>query len=384
VLAFFFGDYLETTKMALKLKSDRTLFIATLLLVGTSVVMVYSASAAVALERFQQPSLFLAKQALWTALGLVLLWFAMRVDYRAYRNEGFIWSVFGLVTLMLVAVLFSAPVNGTRRWFGVGGLGIQPSELAKLACALFSALILERRMHRINEVSYSLVPIGIIVGAMVGLILLQPDFGTAMSLLLIVGVMVFAAGIKYRYIVEAALVALPTISVLVMSSPYRWQRVLTFLDPWRDPLGAGYQIIQSLIAVGSGGVWGRGLTNGVQKLFYLPEPHTDFIFAVIGEELGLIGATATLVCFAVIAWRGLRIAKRAEDPFGSFVAVGLTTMIAVQGFVNMSVVLKLLPTKGIPLPLVSYGGSSLLVNLLGMGMLLNISQHQSGRHESAR
>jgi cell division protein FtsW len=384
VLAFFFGDYLETTKMALKLKSDRTLFIATLLLVGTSVVMVYSASAAVALERFQQPSLFLAKQALWTALGLVLLWFAMRVDYRAYRNEGFIWSVFGLVTLMLVAVLFSAPVNGTRRWFGVGGLGIQPSELAKLACALFTALILERRMHRINEVSYSLVPIGIIVGAMVGLILLQPDFGTAMSLLLIVGVMVFAAGIKYRYIVEAAVVALPTISVLVMSSPYRWQRVLTFLDPWRDPLGAGYQIIQSLIAVGSGGVWGRGLTNGVQKLFYLPEPHTDFIFAVIGEELGLIGATATLVCFAVIAWRGLRIAKRAEDPFGSFVAVGLTTMIAVQGFVNMSVVLKLLPTKGIPLPLVSYGGSSLLVNLLGMGMLLNISQHQSGRHESAR
>jgi cell division protein FtsW len=384
VLAFFFGDYLETTKMALKLKSDRTLFIATLLLVGTSVVMVYSASAAVALERFQQPSLFLAKQALWTALGLVLLWFAMRVDYRAYRNEGFIWSVFGLVTLMLVAVLFSAPVNGTRRWFGVGGLGIQPSELAKLACALFTALILERRMHRINEVSYSLVPIGIIVGAMVGLILLQPDFGTAMSLLLIVGVMVFAAGIKYRYIVQAALVALPTISVLVMSSPYRWQRVLTFLDPWRDPLGAGYQIIQSLIAVGSGGVWGRGLTNGVQKLFYLPEPHTDFIFAVIGEELGLIGATATLVCFAVIAWRGLRIAKRAEDPFGSFVAVGLTTMIGVQGFVNMSVVLKLLPTKGIPLPLVSYGGSSLLVNLLGMGMLLNISQHQSGRHESAR
>jgi cell division protein FtsW len=384
VLAFFFGDYLETTKMALKLKSDRTLFIATLLLVGTSVVMVYSASAAVALERFQQPSLFLAKQALWTALGLVLLWFAMRVDYRAYRNEGFIWSVFGLVTLMLVAVLFSAPVNGTRRWFGVGGLGIQPSELAKLACALFTALILERRMHCINEVSYSLVPIGIIVGAMVGLILLQPDFGTAMSLLLIVGVMVFAAGIKYRYIVEAAVVALPTISVLVMSSPYRWQRVLTFLDPWRDPLGAGYQIIQSLIAVGSGGVWGRGLTNGVQKLFYLPEPHTDFIFAVIGEELGLIGATATLVCFAVIAWRGLRIAKRAEDPFGSFVAVGLTTMIAVQGFVNMSVVLKLLPTKGIPLPLVSYGGSSLLVNLLGMGMLLNISQHQSGRHESAR
>jgi cell division protein FtsW len=365
--------------MARKLKSDRILLITTLLLVGTSVVMVYSASGVLALERFQQPNLFLVKQALWTTLGLVVLSIAMRVDYRTYRNEAFVWGVLGLVTLMLMAVLFSASVNGTRRWFGVAGLGIQPSELAKLACALCTALILERRMARINEVWYSLGPIGIIVGVLIGLILLQPDFGTAMSLLVIVGVMVFAAGINWRYVLVAALIALPTVWFLVMGTPYRRQRLLVFLDPWQDPFGAGYQIIQSLIAVGSGGVWGKDLMNGVQKLFYLPEPHTDFIFAVIGEELGLLGATAILACFAVIAWRGLRIAKRAEDPFGSFVALGLTTMIAVQGFVNMSVVLKVLPTKGIPLPLVSYGGSSLLINLLSMGMLLNISQHASAK-----
>ena len=363
--------------MARKLKSDKILFIATLLLVCASIVMVYSASALVALERFQQPYLFLIKQGLWTVLGLAVLGIAMRIDYRAYRNETFIWAVLAVVGVMLVGVLFSAPINGTRRWFGLGGLGIQPSELAKIACVLFIALMLERRMHRIDEVSYSLLPIGIVVGALVGLILLQPDFGTAMSLLLIMTVMIFAAGLHYRYFMGSLLVALPVVYIVLVSAPYRRRRLMAFWDPWADPLGDGFQIIQSLIAVGTGGVFGRGLMAGVQKLFYLPEPHTDFIYAVISEELGLIGATAILVCFGVIAWRGLRIAVRAEDTFGAFVALGLTTMITVQAFVNMSVVLGLLPTKGIPLPLVSAGGSSLLINLLGMGVLLNISQHEA-------
>ncbi len=184
-------------------------------------------------------------------------------------------------------------------------------------------------------------------------------------------------GLNYRYLVGAVLVALPAIYIVLVSAPYRRRRLLAFWDPWADPLGDGFQIIQSLIAVGTGGVFGRGLMDGVQKLFYLPEPHTDFIFAVIGEELGLIGATGVLVCFCLIAWRGLRIALRAQDSFGSFVALGITTMIVVQAFVNMSVVLGLMPTKGIPLPLVSAGGSSLLVSLLGMGVLLNISQHEA-------
>jgi cell division protein FtsW len=363
--------------LARKLKIDRVLFTATLLLICVSVVMVYSASAVVALERFQQPYLFLTKQALWSVLGLAVLVVAMRVDYRTYRNEAFIWCLLGVVVLMLVAVLFSAPVNGTRRWFGVGGLGIQPSELAKVACVFFTALILDRRMHRIDELSYSLLPIGLIVGLIVALILLQPDFGTSISLALVVAVMVFAAGLHYRYFVGLALMALPAIYIVLVAAPYRRRRLLAFWDPWADPLGDGFQIIQSLVAVGTGGVFGRGLMGGVQKLFYLPEPHTDFIYAVISEELGLIGATAILLCFCVIAWRGLRISVRAEDTFGSFVALGLTTMIAAQAFVNISVVLGLMPTKGIPLPLVSFGGSSLLINLLGMGVLLNISQHES-------
>ena len=363
--------------MARKLKIDRVLFTATLLLICVSVVMVYSASAVVALERFQQPYLFLTKQALWSVLGLAVLVVAMRVDYRTYRNEAFIWSLLGLVVLMLAAVLFSAPVNGTRRWFGVGGLGIQPSELAKIGCVFFTALILERRMHRIDDLSYSLLPIGLIIGLIVALILLQPDFGTSISLALVVAVMIFAAGLHYRYFVGLALVALPAIYLVLVAAPYRRRRLLAFWDPWADPLGDGFQIIQSLVAVGTGGVFGRGLMGGVQKLFYLPEPLTDFIYAVISEELGLIGATGILLCFCVIAWRGLRIAARAEDTFGSFVALGLTTMIAAQAFVNISVVLGLMPTKGIPLPLVSFGGSSLLINLLGMGVLLNISQHES-------
>jgi cell division protein FtsW len=190
-------------------------------------------------------------------------------------------------------------------------------------------------------------------------------------------VMVFAAGLNYAYIFGVVLAALPLVAYVAMSASYRRRRLFAFLNPWDDPLGSGFQIIQSLIAVGTGGVSGKGLMNGVQKLFFLPEPHTDFIYAVISEELGLIGATLVLVCFCVIAWRGLRAALRAPDSFGSFLALGLTTMVAVQAFVNMSVVLSLLPTKGIPLPFVSFGGSSLLINLVGMGVLLNVSQHAS-------
>jgi cell division protein FtsW len=362
--------------MARKLKSDRVLFTAAVLLVCVSVVMVYSASAALAFDRFGQAYLFLTKQALWTALGLAALALAMRIDYHTYRNDAFIWTLTGVVCLMLVLVLFRAPVNGARRWFGLGGLGIQPSEVAKMAAILFTALTLERRMHRIDDLSYSLLPIGIVVGAMAGLILLQPDMGTAVSLLLVVGAMVFAAGLHYRYLLVAAVASVPVLYLAVISAPYRVRRFIAFWDPWADPSDAGFQLIQSLIAVGTGGVFGRGFMGGVQKLFYLPEPHTDFIYAVIGEELGLVGTTAVLACFCVIAWRGLRVAMRAQDAFGSLLALGLTTMIAVQALVNISVVLGLLPTKGLPLPLVSSGGSSLLISLVGVGVLLNVSQHE--------
>jgi cell division protein FtsW len=363
--------------MARKLKSDKVLFLATILLVAVSIVMVYSASAVVGLERFGKPYMFLLKQGMLAVLGITLMAVVMRIDYRTYREPVFIWTCLAVVAVALIVVLFSPPVNHARRWFGIAGIGVQPSELAKLAAIFFIAALLERRMHRINEIGYALMPIGIFLGCLVGLILLEPDFGTSMSLLAIAAVMVFAAGLNYTYIVGVLLVALPVIGVLVMGTGYRRRRVLTFLDPWQDPLGDGFQIIQSLIAVGTGGVGGRGLMNGVQKLFYLPEPHTDFIYAVIAEELGLIGATAVLLCFCVITWRGLRTALRAPDGFGSLLALGLTTMVVAQAFFNISVVLGLLPTKGIPLPFVSAGGSSLLINLVGMGILLNVSQHAS-------
>jgi cell division protein FtsW len=262
----------------------------------------------------------------------------------------------------------------------VGGFGIQPSELAKLAVILFTAAVLERRMARINDIRYSLVPVAVVTAIVVMLVLLEPDFGTAVCIMLVVGLMVFAAGLDWRYFAGLVLAAAPILALVAIMEPYRMQRLTTFMHPELDPRGSGFQILQSLIAVGTGGVTGRGLMQGVQKLFYLPEGHTDFIYAVVAEELGLVGATLVLVAFAVVTWRGLRIASRAPDSFAGFLALGLTGMVAVQAFINMSVVLALMPTKGIPLPYVSAGGSSLLINLLGMGILLNLSQHASTAH----
>jgi cell division protein FtsW len=366
--------------MARKLKSDKLLFTAMLLLVCASVVMVYSASAVIAMERYHQPNLFLFKQATWVLLGLAVMPIVMRIDYRHYRQPLVIWTALGIVAFGLVGVLFGPRINGARRWFGVAGVGVQPSELAKIAVIFFVAAILERRMDRIDDLKYSLLPIGVVVGGVVGLVLLQPDLGTALSILIIASAMVFAAGINYRYIIGLLLVSLPAAYIVLVSADYRRRRLMVFLNPWDDPLGDGFQVIQSLIAVGTGGIFGRGLMAGVQKLFYLPYPETDFIYAVIGEELGLIGATIVLVCFCVIGWRGLRTALRAPDRFGAFLALGLTAMVAFQAFFNMSVVLGLLPTKGIPLPFVSFGGSSLLISMIGVGILLNVSQHASAGH----
>jgi cell division protein FtsW len=366
--------------MARKLKSDKLLFTATLLLVCTGVVMVYSASAVMAMEKFQQPYYFLVKQLAWAVIGLAILPVVVRIDYRNYRQPAVIWTLLALSGLALVAVLFGPRVNGATRWLGIGGFGMQPSELAKITVVLFTAALLERRMDRIDDVWYSLPPLAVVLGGIVGLIYLEPDLGTALCVVMIAAVMVFAAGISYRYLVGLVLAALPVAYVVLMASEYRRRRVAVFFDPWADPLGDGWQMIQSMIAVGTGGMFGRGLMGGVQKLFYLPEPHNDFIYSVIGEELGLIGATLVLACFSVIAWRGLRAAVRAPDRFGAFLAIGLTTMVVFQAFFNISVVLGLLPTKGIPLPFVSAGGSSLLINLVGIGILLNVSQHASSSH----
>jgi len=367
--------------MARKLTSDKLLFTATLLLVCTGVVMVYSASAVMAMERIGSSEFFVSKQVAWAVMGLAILPIVMRLDYRTYRQPVVIWTLLGLVLAALFAVLLvGTRVNGATRWLDLGFLGIQPSEFAKMAVIVYMAALLERRMDRIDELGYALLPIGLVLGAVVGLVLLQPDLGTAACIAVIAAAMVFSAGISYRYVGALSIAAAVAGTALVVTSEYLFRRVQAFMDPWADPLGNGWQMIQSMIAVGTGGVFGRGLMAGVQKLFYLPEPHNDFIYSVIGEELGLLGTTLVLACFCVIAWRGFRAAVRAPDRFGALLAIGLTTMVVFQAFFNISVVLGLLPPKGIPLPLVSAGGSSLLINLVGIGILLNISQHASSSH----
>jgi cell division protein FtsW len=307
-------------------------------------------------------------------LGGALMGVVMKLDYRLYRQPAFIWSALAVAIVCLVLVLFSPPVNNARRWFSIGGLGIQPSEVAKLSAIFFIAALLERRMERINEFGYALAPIALVVGALIGLILLEPDFGTSMSLAVIAAVMIFAAGLNYTYILGVFLAALPVVAYVAMRASYRRRRLFAFLNPWEDPLGDGFQIIQSLIAVGTGGVTGKGLMNGVQKLFYLPEPHTDFIFAVTAEELGLWGSLLVVTLFGIFLYRGIRTALRTEDMFGKFLATGVTSMVVVQALFNISVVLAMMPAKGIPLPFISYGGSSLFITLASVGVLLNITQ----------
>jgi cell division protein FtsW len=363
--------------MARKLKWDRWLLFTTLILVAASIVMVFSASKVLATEVYGQPNLFLMKQAMFAAVGLGAMAVAMRLDYERYREARVVMPLVVGSLVALAAVLVLGPkINGTRRWFHIAGVGIQPSEVAKFAMILFAAAVLERRMERINEPK-ALVPIMVVLLATVGLIIAEPDFGSSVALVVIVGVMVFAAGLPWKHLAIAAAPVIPAVVIAAIWAPYRLRRLLAFLHPWDDRFGDGYQVVQSLIAVGTGGVTGRGLGYGVQKLFYLPYPHTDFIFAVVSEELGLIGASLMVICFCIITWRGLRTALRAPDAFGSFLALGLTTMIAVQAFVNISVVLGLLPTKGLTLPFISAGGSSLIMSLGAMGVLLNISQRAS-------
>jgi cell division protein FtsW len=370
--------------MARTLKSDKWLLWATLLLLGISLVMVYSASAVWSGDRFDSPYKFLIKQVSFIVAGLICLIIGMRVDYHFWRKPVVIWTTLGIALVLLVAVFGFPRINGTRRWISLPGFTLQPSEIAKLAAVFFTAALLERRMHRINEIKYALVPIGVVTGVLVGLILAQPDFGTSTALTGVVLLMVFSAGLSYRYLAVVGAVLVPAAAVAIMAADYRSARIFAFMNPDHDPSGTNFQLNQSLIAVGSGGPWGRGFMEGVQKLFYIPEPHTDFIYAVIAEELGIIGATVVLACFCVIAIRGLRAAMCASDRFGALLATGLTGMIAAQAFVNLSVVIGLLPTKGIPLPFVSNGGSSMIISLAAMGVLLNITQHATAMDAEGR
>ena len=360
--------------MAKRVSVDKTLFVVTLVLVFIGLVMVFSASAVMANERFGSAYNFLLRQLAWAVAGMLVMWGAMNVDYRRYKHPAVVFSLLGVTMLLLVAVFFLDRSHNTHRWIRLGMFSFQPSELAKPAIILFLAYFLESRTKTIDDWRETLLPGVIPPLVMAVLIVLQPDLGTTMVCLGIAGVMLFVAGMRLRYFAYAFAASLVPLYFLVFRTKWRYDRILAFLNPYADPQGRGFHMIQSLIAVGTGGVSGLGLMEGKQKLFYLPEPHTDFIFAVTAEELGLIGSLVIVSLFAVFLFRGMRTALATDDLFARFLATGITTMIVAQAFFNISVVLGLMPTKGIPLPFISYGGSSLFVTLACVGVLLNITQ----------
>lgn len=360
--------------MAKRVSVDSWLFTVTLLLIFIGLVMVFSASAVMAKERYGSGYFFLLRQLGWATAGILAMVLAMKIDYRRYKHPAVVFSLLGATTLLLISVFFLDRAHHTHRWFHLGPLSFQPSEMAKPALILFLAFFLDSRTKSMKDWRNTVLPAAVPTLVFIALIVFQPDLGTAIACAAITGCVLFVAGLDLRYLGYAFLASLLPLYFLIFHVAYRRDRILAFLDPYSDPQGRGFHIIQSLIAVSTGGITGVGLMEGKQKLFYLPEPHTDFIFAVTAEELGLVGAMVIVLLFAIFLWRGVRTALRTQDMFGRFLAVGITSMIVVQAFINISVVLGLMPTKGIPLPLVSYGGSSLLVTLACIGVLLNISK----------
>jgi cell division protein FtsW len=360
--------------MAKRVSVDRWMFTVTAILVFIGLIMVFSASAVMAKERYGSAYEFLLKQLVWAIAGLAAMFVAMRVDYRRLKHPAFVFPLVGFTTLLLISVFFLDRTHGTHRWFHLGPISFQPSELAKPALIFFLAWFLENKTNAMDDWRNTLLPAVAPTVVFLGLIVFQPDLGTALACAGVTACILFVAGIRLRYFGYAFAAAIVPLYFLIFHVAYRKDRILAFLNPYSDPQGRGFHMIQSLIAVSTGGVTGLGLMEGKQKLFYLPEPHTDFIFAVTAEELGLLGALTVIVLFAIFLWRGVRVSLRTQDISGRFLAVGITSMIVLQAFINISVVLGLMPTKGIPLPFVSYGGSSLFVTLACVGVLLNITK----------
>jgi len=346
-----------------------------LMLVLFGLVMVYSASAVLAEDKYGSEYHFLIRQAVWAVVGLVLMAAAIKVDYRNYKRPQVVLALLGISFVLLVAVFAFPVLNGTHRWIRLGQASLQPSEVAKLALICYVAYFVDKRADQLDGYLSTFLPVTGVACAAMLLIAKEPDLGTALSIGLVFVVMMFGAGARLLHLASMLIPTAPFLAYMLLFVPWRLQRLLDFLHPWKNQTTTGFQTVQALIALGSGGATGLGLAEGRQKLFYLPSPHTDFIFAVVGEELGLIGTLAVLVVFALLAWRGIRASIYAPDKFGQLLALGITVMIVAQAFFNMSVALSILPTKGIPLPFISCGGSSLAINLLAAGVLLNVSKH---------
>jgi cell division protein FtsW len=316
----------------------------------------------------------MARQLFWAVLGVAVMVLSLRFDYRVLRSRYVAVSILGLAMVLLLGALVSPSVNETNRWIRLGGVSFQPSEFAKFAIVIFLASEFERRSRSLSSLRDLFAPAcGVLVVTL--LVYIEPDFGSSIHIVLVAGALAFLAGVPFRFFVIGGSMALPVLAIGIASASYRLDRIFAFLDPWTQRQGAGYQLIQSVIAVGSGGPFGRGFMKGEQKTSFLPYPYSDFIFGVVGEELGFIGAFIIVGLFLVFLWRGLRTAQRAPDLFGRLLAAGLSMTIVSQAFINMGVVLGLSPTKGIPLPFFSAGGTSLVLCLLSVGLVLNVSQH---------
>lgn len=361
--------------MAKRVGVDKWMFFTTLLLVVVGLAMVFSASAVVVQERYHTEFADVGRQAGWAVAGVLAMLALMNIDYRHYNSPRFIYPTLCVTTLLLVSVFFMPGSHNVHRWIRFGGLlSFQPSEVAKPVLVLFLAWFVHTRLDQMRDWKHTLARAAVMPLVFILLIVKQPDLGTALVLAGVTAIMLLLAGMEWRYLIGAAVAALPALAALLFLVSWRRARMLAFLHPNADPMGAGFHINQSLIAVGTGGLTGRGYMEGMQKLFYLPEASTDFIFANIAEELGFIGSVCVVTLFVVFGVRGLRAAFRSQDPFARLVAFGLTTTILLQAFFNISVVLSLVPTKGIPLPLISSGGTSLFCTLASIGILLNITR----------
>ncbi len=361
--------------MAARVGVDKWLFFTTLLLIVVGLVMVFSASAVVAQERFHTPYAFVGRQAGWALAGVLAMLLLMHVDVSKYNSPRFIYPALCITTLLLVMVFFFPDSHNTHRWIRFGGLfTFQPSEIAKPVLVLFLAWFLHGRLDAMRDWRQTLLRAIVVPVVFILLIAKQPDLGTALVLAGVTAMMMILAGMEWKYLLAGVAAAMPGLAAMLFMVAWRRQRMLVFLNPESDPQGAGFHINQSLIAVGTGGLTGRGYMEGMQKLFYLPEASTDFIYANIAEELGFLGAMLILILFVMLGIRGFRSAFRSQDPFARLVAFGITSTILLQAFFNISVVLSLVPTKGIPLPLISSGGTSLFCTLASLGILLNISK----------
>jgi len=354
-------------------REDMVLYTLIMAMVVFGLVMVYSASAVYAKQKFGSATHFLHRDLIYAALGLLAMHIGARTDFGAYRRWCYplLASAIGLLVGVLVT---GVRINGARRWFHLGGLSFQPAELAKLALVIYLAHSLAKKAEKIRSFTIGFVPHMLVASLMMVLLLLQPDLGTAVVLGVTTLIVLFVAGAKISYIVMAFLAAAPVVYQVIVGTPWRMKRMLAFLDPWQYRHDVGYQITESLISIGSGGATGQGLGDGKQKLFFLPEAHTDYIMAIVGEELGLVGIGLIALAFSVLIWRGAKAALGARDAFGTYLAFGITTLFGLQSLVNLGVVLGALPTKGLPLPFISFGGSTLIVDLFAVGILLNISR----------